>query len=397
MWCCRFRRQAPVLAGAWRSAARTSETWIAATGGEAASVALCHELGLDYVSCSPYRVPLARLGAAQAALKECRVHCRRRMNRELVQGALRAVLGGVALVTLFAFFFVYPAHDPEPNGLPVAVVDDGSRQSQRVLRTLEEGDDFDVVRVADEPAAREAVLDREAYGAVVPGAPPKVLVASAASLQASLVVLGVAAAALPRAETEDLRELDDDDPRNVSINLTGLAVTITSILGALLLFNFAPALPAAWRIGSLAVFALLGGAMAMLVIQMLIGALPGSYFAVAAVTALAIFAVASVSAAIIGALGFPGVGLSFVIFLMLGNPGSGAASAPELLPEPWKTGGQLLPPGAAMTGLRNVAYFDGAQAWKWLTVLVVYAALGTAGLILLGRRRELRQAPPAPA
>jgi phosphoenolpyruvate synthase/pyruvate phosphate dikinase len=43
---------------------------IAATGGEATSVALCHELGLDYVSCSPYRVPLARLGAAQAALKE---------------------------------------------------------------------------------------------------------------------------------------------------------------------------------------------------------------------------------------------------------------------------------------------------------------------------------------
>jgi pyruvate, orthophosphate dikinase len=39
-------------------------------GGEPASVAFCHELGLDYVSCSPYRVPLARLAAAQAALKE---------------------------------------------------------------------------------------------------------------------------------------------------------------------------------------------------------------------------------------------------------------------------------------------------------------------------------------
>jgi pyruvate, orthophosphate dikinase len=37
-------------------------------GGEAKSVAFCHELGLDYVSCSPYRVPLARLAAAQAAL-----------------------------------------------------------------------------------------------------------------------------------------------------------------------------------------------------------------------------------------------------------------------------------------------------------------------------------------
>jgi pyruvate,orthophosphate dikinase len=39
-------------------------------GGEARSVAFCHELGLDYVSCSPFRVPLARLAAAQAALTE---------------------------------------------------------------------------------------------------------------------------------------------------------------------------------------------------------------------------------------------------------------------------------------------------------------------------------------
>jgi pyruvate, orthophosphate dikinase len=42
-------------------------------GGDPASVAFCHELGLDYVSCSPYRVPLARLAAAQAALKEAGV------------------------------------------------------------------------------------------------------------------------------------------------------------------------------------------------------------------------------------------------------------------------------------------------------------------------------------
>jgi pyruvate, orthophosphate dikinase len=39
-------------------------------GGEPSSVDFCHRIGLDYVSCSPYRVPLARLAAAQAALKE---------------------------------------------------------------------------------------------------------------------------------------------------------------------------------------------------------------------------------------------------------------------------------------------------------------------------------------
>jgi pyruvate,orthophosphate dikinase len=38
-------------------------------GGDPRSIAICHELGLDYVSCSPFRVPIARLAAAHAALK----------------------------------------------------------------------------------------------------------------------------------------------------------------------------------------------------------------------------------------------------------------------------------------------------------------------------------------
>jgi pyruvate,orthophosphate dikinase len=38
-------------------------------GGEPASIAFCHRIGLDYVSCSPFRVPVARLAAAHAALQ----------------------------------------------------------------------------------------------------------------------------------------------------------------------------------------------------------------------------------------------------------------------------------------------------------------------------------------
>ena len=39
-------------------------------GGDPASIAFCEKTGLDYVSCSPFRVPIARLAAAQAALGE---------------------------------------------------------------------------------------------------------------------------------------------------------------------------------------------------------------------------------------------------------------------------------------------------------------------------------------
>ena len=38
-------------------------------GGEPSSVAFCYDVGLDYVSCSPFRVPIARLAAAQAHLQ----------------------------------------------------------------------------------------------------------------------------------------------------------------------------------------------------------------------------------------------------------------------------------------------------------------------------------------
>ncbi len=63
-------------------------------GGDPASVAFCHEIGLDYVSCSPYRVPIARLAAAQAALGKAvcqpgvrrRRHCLRGKRGAFAQG-----------------------------------------------------------------------------------------------------------------------------------------------------------------------------------------------------------------------------------------------------------------------------------------------------------------------
>ena len=39
-------------------------------GGDPSSIAFCHKIGLNYVSCSPFRVPIARLAAAQVALQK---------------------------------------------------------------------------------------------------------------------------------------------------------------------------------------------------------------------------------------------------------------------------------------------------------------------------------------
>jgi pyruvate,orthophosphate dikinase len=54
---------------AGRAARPTLEVGICGEhGGEPSSVQFCHRIGMDYVSCSPYRVPIARLAAAQGAI-----------------------------------------------------------------------------------------------------------------------------------------------------------------------------------------------------------------------------------------------------------------------------------------------------------------------------------------
>lgn len=51
-------------------------------GGEPKSIEFCHKQGLDYVSCSPYRVPVARLAAAQAAIREKQSRTKRTAGKE---------------------------------------------------------------------------------------------------------------------------------------------------------------------------------------------------------------------------------------------------------------------------------------------------------------------------
>ncbi len=84
-----------------------------------------------------------------------------------------------------------------------------------------------------------------------------------------------------------------------------------------------------------------------------------------------------------------------LLVFLVGNPISGLASAPELLPKPWGTIGQLLPAEAGASALRSVAYFDGARVAGPRWVLAIWAAAGLA-LTALGHFRD-RAAAGRPA
>jgi hypothetical protein len=303
---------------------------------------------------------------------------------------VRAAAVGVVLIGLFIFFFITPAHDPKPNGLPVAVV--GQSPSADELASRLESRDFEVERVATAEEAQQRIDDRDVYGAfVAEPAPPRLLVAGGASVPAADLLMGIAEEA-GITQVVDVKPTDPDDPRGVTINLLVLALVITSILTALIAVQMVPGLRALGpRVAALAAAAVIGGLLALGIVKAE-GALPGPLIPELGVVALAIFAVALCSAGIIRLIGPAGMGAPFLLFLMLGNPASGQASAPELLPTPWYPLGLFMPPGALGDGLRGVAYFDGAKVLLPVIVLVAWAALGVALNQLASQRAGPRPA-----
>ncbi|MGH2947494.1 MAG: hypothetical protein ACRDPC_14780, partial [Solirubrobacteraceae bacterium] len=258
-----------------------------------------------------------------------------------------AVLAQAVLVALF----VLPGYDPEPHDVPLAVAGPAAQQVQQRADAERPGA-IEVVPVADAAGAREAVLDREAYGALLPQE-GTLLVATAASPPVAQLLQG----AFPDTAVEELKPLDPEDPRGVSLNLMMLPLIVTALPVALLLARLP--LSGVRLAGVTLAFSALGGFAVTGVVAGLIGALPGSYPALAGVAALLVAAVTMLATGIARPLGEAGVGLAAVVVFLVGNPASGAASAPELLPDFWRQLGPLLPPGAGATALRNVAYFDG--------------------------------------
>ena len=129
------------------------------------------------------------------------------------------------------------------------------------------------------------------------------------------------------------------------------------------------------------------GLVTALVTNILIGAYMGHFFAVWGVATLFVLAIGLPIAAFQVIFGLAGTAIGWILFLVIGNPASGGSSAPQLLPGFWRSVSQILPPGAAVTSLRDVVYFDGHGAAHALIVLAAYAVLGVGVAMTADRLR----------
>ncbi|MEV0031228.1 hypothetical protein [Nocardia sp. NPDC050793] len=317
-----------------------------------------------------------------------------------MQRAVALGLGAALLQALMLIAFAWPAANIAPRDLPIAVAGpQGAAVAERLGQ--HDPDAFEITTASDAAAARAAIENREVYGAIVTGGgAPTVLVASGASpaVAQQLTAIAQQLSGVPGAAVEDVVAADPDDPRGAAFGAMVLPLVMSGLAAGVLLSLLIPTAGA--KAAGLVSFGLVGGLLSVAIVQGWMSVLPGNYLALAAVAGLVSFAVAGTVAGLAAVIGPPGIGVAALTMLLVGNPFSAATSAPELLPQPWGAIGQLLPPGAAASLFRSVAFFDGAGAAKPLVVLAVWAAvalalLGVAALRGRGADAQREAAPTA--
>jgi hypothetical protein len=324
-----------------------------------------------------------------------------------------------ALVALALVAFAWPSARLAPRDLPIGVAGPPQAATTIQRQLAQRGGAFDVHVYADEAAARAAIGDREVYGAIV-AAPSGVtlLTASAASPVVAQLLSQVAteaspasgptgdpasgpaggsagstpggpAASAPGGRTPrvvDVVPADPEDPRGAALSASVLPLVLAGMLTAVLIG--AARRRGSGRAAALVVAAALAGLVAVGIAQGWLGVIGGDWWVNAGVLGLTVLAIAAGAAGLLALVGEAGLALAALVMVLLGNPLSGVPSAPELLPQPFGTIGQLLPPGAGGNLLRSTAFFDGNAAGGPLTVLAVWAVLGLAAVWAGGLRRR---------
>ncbi|MFF0093298.1 ABC transporter permease [Streptomyces canus] len=315
----------------------------------------------------------------------------------------RRTIAVVVLVPLLAalalWAFAWPAARTAPRDLPLGVAGPTAATAQMEKQLREHEGAFEIHRYADEAAARAAIEDRTVYGAVlVTARGPELLTASAASpVVAQLLQQAVgrqAAASGAEVRTVDVVPAPASDPRGATLSSSVLPLALAGIIaGAVVTFLGLRGLRA---VTALIVSAALVGAVGAALTHSWLGVLTGNWWAEAGTFALSSLAVSAAVAGLAALVGYAGIGTVALVVMFLGNPFSGAASAPQLLPDPVGTIGQWLPPGASATLLRSVSFFDGAAATGPVLTLTWWAALGL-GAVILGNTLKVRAKGSTPA
>ncbi|WP_062298795.1 ABC transporter permease [Demequina maris] len=320
-------------------------------------------------------------------------------ERQSWRPVIGLAVGLSLLLSAMLIAFGLPAVSSGPHDVPIAVVapEEAATQIAGALEQAQPGA-FDVTVASSQDEATEMILDRDVYGAFVVSADGVTVdIATAASPTVAQLLTavgeGVAAQAGAEATVNDVVPTSADDPRAIGLSAGALPIALGGFIAGVATTLLVSG--TGRRLVAVGAFAVIAGLAMTAILQFWFGTFTGSFWATSAAAMLGILATSATVLGVESLLGRPGIGIAALLIVFLGNPLSGLTSAPEMLPTPWGAIGQLLPPGATGTLLRNVAFFDGAATAKPILVLLCWLALGAALLIIAGARsrRTARDLP----
>ncbi|MFT4041568.1 MAG: hypothetical protein QM673_00245 [Gordonia sp. (in: high G+C Gram-positive bacteria)] len=311
-----------------------------------------------------------------------------------IRKLIAVILGTGALLALLIVLFALPAARSAPHHIPVGVV-----AAEDVEATLREhaGSAIDFTKYRSADAARAAILHRKVYGAVVISTRGEVtnLVATAASASVATIVesIGqqVAATTGGHATTIDVRGFPAKDPHGAGLAAGALPLALGGWISAMVIMLVIHR-PGARVVAAVGV-AVVGGLAVVAIEQFVVATFDGNYLLTSLAAMLGIAATCFAVLGLRELLGGLGIGIAAIALILLGNPLSGLASAPEMLPRPWGAFGQLLPPGATGALLRDVTFFDGHGLRHPIVVLICWL-IGGIVLYILGVSRNRRARYP---
>lgn len=299
------------------------------------------------------------------------------------------VVGVLALQLGFIASYVGAFHNPQPQEVPLAVVAP-AQLAQRTVTALNSLPDrpLRASAASDAATARQQIEHGDIDGA---------LIVDPATTTDTLLIASGRGSAVATALQETITLVEASQQRTVTVTdtaalqpgdgrgLTGFYTVIgwlvggylvAAILGVSIGTRATSARRAALRLAAMVPYAIVSGLGGALLIDPILNALTGHFLALAGIGTALVMAAATVTMALEALLGVVGIGVTLLLFVVLGNPSAGGPYQAPLLPPFWRAIGGALPNGAGTTAVRNTVYFGGHSTGGPLLVIAGWAIGG---------------------
>jgi hypothetical protein len=300
--------------------------------------------------------------------------------------ALSLVMGAA-----FAASYIVALGRPLPRDVPVAVVTTPAVSSS-VVEALQKtaGGGLDRRAYPSLRAAEAAVEEQQIYAIVDESQQPPVVYISSASGASVARAIEQLVQALPPSlavRLVDLHPLPRSDPLGLSAFYVTIATTILGFVTVFQLRANAGGIGLRPWLALITLLAVAAGAVLAAVAGPLLGALDGPYAEVWLILTLQTATAALFNSTMIVVAGRWAMLPTWTLFIVLGNPSSGGAVAPSLLPPFFAALGRILPTGATVSALHTAAYFTSHQHARPFVVLAVWLVATATGLLIAARLR----------